>query len=206
MSKKSKKKNKYFNTKSKKDKKKSKKSYYEKPKFKTVKPSLEKKEVKENKKILLAPIDIPKTFRQNRTKCNHAGDLITVEEFKAMTPNYGAYTPMLDTMIAVFGEENLAICRSCYDVVVRGDMINNDRISEALAVLYGAANAVVSRKRMKNDEIKDLNKLKSDLQDWHGVMDAVADLWKKDLMGDTGSNDTAIDPSALNNVDGVTTL
>lgn len=206
MSKKSKKKNKYFNTKSKKDKKKSKKGYYEKPKFKTVKPSLEKKEVKENKKILLAPIDIPKTFRQNRTKCNHAGDLITVAEFKAMTPNYGAYTPMLDIMIEVFGEDNLAVCRSCYDVLVRGELITNDRISEALAILYGAANMVVSHKRMKNDEIKDLNKMKSDLQDWHGVMEAIAELWKKDMMGDTGSGDTAIDTSSLNKVDGATTL
>ena len=103
MSKKSKK-NKYFYT-SKDIKKKNKKGKkikgYEAPKLKSVKPTLDKSDAKKNKKILLAPVEIPKEFIKNRAKCNHAGQVISVAEFKAMTPTYAAYTPMLDTIVEV---------------------------------------------------------------------------------------------------------
>lgn len=162
-----------FAGKSKKEEKKSKKkdSYYKDPKLKTVKASLDKKEAKANKKILRTPIDIPKEFIKNRMKCNHVAEPITVEEYKKMTPNYAAFTPMLDTMVEVFGEDNVAICSSCYDVLVDASQIKPADLKKAQAVLYAAANSTVSYKRMKSDEIKSIAKLRVDLADWDKVMD-----------------------------------
>ena len=152
-----------YSKRKKKDNKKKKNSYYGKPAFKTVKPSLSKKEAKESKKILLAPVDIPKDFMKNRAKCNHAGDLISVADFKAMTPNYGAFTPMLDQMIKTFGEENLAICKGCYDVVVKASLMSTEKMEDAIATLYAAANTILSRKRMKNSKnIEKISKIKND--------------------------------------------
>ena len=166
-----------YSKRKKKDNKKKKNSYYGKPAFKTVKPSLSKKEAKESKKILLAPVDIPKDFMKNRAKCNHAGDLISVADFKAMTPNYGAFTPMLDQMIKTFGEENLAICKGCYDVVVKASLMSTEKMEDAIATLYAAANTILSRKRMKNSKnIEKISKIKNDLADWNDLVDHMGNL------------------------------
>lgn len=166
-----------YSKRKKKDNKKKKNSYYGKPAFKTVKPSLSKKEAKESKKILLAPVDIPKDFMKNRAKCNHAGDLISVADFKAMTPNYGAFTPMLDQMIKTFGEENLAICKGCYDVVVKASLMSTEKMEDAIATLYAAANTILSRKRMKNSKnIEKISKIKNDLADWNDLVDRMGKL------------------------------
>lgn len=166
-----------YSKRKKKDNKKKKNSYYGKPAFKTVKPSLSKKEAKESKKILLAPVDIPKDFMKNRAKCNHAGDLISVADFKAMTPNYGAFTPMLDQMIKTFGEENLAICKGCYDVVVKASLMSTEAMEDAIATLYAAANTILSRKRMKNSKnIEKISKIKNDLADWNDLVDRMGKL------------------------------
>lgn len=166
-----------YSKRKKKDNKKKKSSYYGKPAFKTVKPSLSKKEAKESKKILLAPVDIPKDFMKNRAKCNHAGDLISVADFKAMTPNYGAFTPMLDQMIKTFGEENLAICKGCYDVVVKASLMSTEKMEDAIATLYAAANTILSRKRMKNSKnIEKISKIKNDLADWNDLVDRMGKL------------------------------
>ena len=166
-----------YSKRKKKDNKKKKNSYYGKPTFKTVKPSLSKKEAKESKKILLAPVDIPKDFMKNRAKCNHAGDLISVADFKAMTPNYGAFTPMLDQMIKTFGEENLAICKGCYDVVVKASLMSTEAMEDAIATLYAAANTILSRKRMKNSKnIEKISKIKNDLADWNDLVDRMGKL------------------------------
>ena len=166
-----------YSKRKKKDNKKKKNSYYGKPAFKTVKPSLSKKEAKESKNILLAPVDIPKDFMKNRAKCNHAGDLISVADFKAMTPNYGAFTPMLDQMIKTFGEENLAICKGCYDVVVKASLMSTEKMEDAIATLYAAANTILSRKRMKNSKnIEKISKIKNDLADWNDLVDRMGKL------------------------------
>lgn len=196
-----------FGSKKSKDSKKSKKNkgYYDEPKFKTVKPSLEKSESKENKKILLAPIEIPGKFTKNRNKCNHARDLISVEQFREMTPTHDAFTPMLDAAIAVFGEENVSICKDCYDVVVGPECVSLDKIKEAVATLYAAANIVVSHKRMKTDEIKDVAKVKNGLGDWNDIISLFAELDEEGRLVPT-TNEAALgdsDVSKLNRVGGV---
>ncbi len=150
-------------------------SYYEKPKFKSIKPTLGKDEAKDNKKIVCATPDIPAKFTKRRNKCNHSCKYISVAEFKKMSPNYAAYTPMLDSLISEFGENSVKICKTCYDVVVDPSAIINEEragvISSAVASLYAIANAVISNKRMKPDEIKEFNALKDTLQKWDGVID-----------------------------------
>ena len=196
------KKNKYFYSKSdKKSKKKGKKvKGYEAPKQKTVKPTLDKADAKKSKKILLAPVEIPKEFIKNRTKCNHAGNTISVAEFKAMTPTYAAYTPMLDTIVELFGEENCSVCKSCFDVLVSKDQISVSDVLGSINTLYAAANMVVANKRMKDDEVKDIAKIKNDLEDWLKVADLLAEIKENDAPAVTGHTASAdVDISQLNN-------
>lgn len=203
MSKKSKKKNKYFYT-SKDIKKKNKKGKkikgYEAPKLKSVKPTLDKSDAKKNKKILLAPVEIPKEFIKNRAKCNHAGQVISVAEFKAMTPTYAAYTPMLDTIVELFGEENCSICKSCFDVLIDKKQISVSDVLGSINTLYAAANMVVANKRMKDDEVKDIAKIKNDLEDWLKVADLLAEIKENESpVVDAATGSADVDISQLNN-------
>lgn len=174
--KKNKKKNHYygdnytFGKKGKKSGKKGKKSVYKEPELKSVKPSLEKKEAKQNKKLLLEPVNVPEKFMKNRAHCNHAADIISVAKFKSMTPTHAAFTPMVDPMVEAFGEDNVAICKSCYDVLVDCSNITTSDLQRAVCMLYAAANAVVSHKRMKSDEIKEIAKVKESLGDWNAII------------------------------------
>ena len=201
MGKKKKSKKTYFkdafgNTKDKKSKKSGKnvkKSAYKHPSLRNVKPTLSKKDAKENKKIILQPVEIPKVFSKNRDKCNHADSLITVREFKDMTPNYAAYTPSLDMMIDVFGEENIMICKDCYDVLVRKGAVRIS-IKEAVASLYAYANLLVSNKRMKEGKVRDIAQMKNALSDWFDVAE------KLDKMEEDGTFDETDMPSDPNDL------
>lgn len=147
---------------------------YKAPKLGNLKPTLDKKEAKENRRIVMSPVDVPKEFRKNRDKCNHAGGMITVPEFKQLTPSYAAYTPALERLSETFGADKVAICRQCYDALVQRDCIDTEKVNEALAVLYAACNVAVSNKRMKGDEVKKINKLKQVLDDFQSVLDVLA--------------------------------
>lgn len=175
--------------KTKKDKKSKKVKGYEKPRLKTVKPNLDKSDAKKNTKILLAPVEIPKEFIKNRNKCNHAGKTISVAEFKAMTPTYAAYTPQLDAIVDLFGEENVKICKSCYDVLVTKNLVSVSDVLDSVSKLYAAANIVVANKRMKDDEVKDIAKIKNDLADWMKIAELLSEV-------DTAVTDTVGDESA----------
>lgn len=173
------KKNKYFGNKksysehsSKKGKKnKSKnKDYYKSPKLKTVHPSLDKHDSKDMYKIVTRPVEVDEKFVKGRTKCNHAGDLIAPSKFRAMTASYGAYTPMLDIACRIFGEDNVSVCGQCYDVLIKPSMVGTAELEQASAMMYLAANVVLSRYRMKKDEIKKISKLRDALSDWDRVI------------------------------------
>ena len=165
---------KYFGSSKKKDDKKKKKSNKgSAPKFKTIKPTLDRKEIKQARKIVLAPVDIPKQFTKVREKCNHADKLITPAEFRAMTPAYSAYTPMLDLACDAYGDDAVFVCKSCYDVLVDRSKIDATDVTNAALVLYLAANKAVSLHRMKDDEVKAIAKLKSALAEWGDVADLI---------------------------------
>lgn len=203
MSKKKNKKLKYYNSSKKKSKKassKKAKSAYKKPRYKDTKPSLTKKEAKANAKIVKSPVDVPKEFLKNRRKCNHAGDMIQVAAYKALTPNYAAYTPMLDNIVQKYGEENVSICRSCYDAVVSRSEVTAEEMIDALTTLYVGVNAAVANRRMKDDEIKTLAKLKETLDEFRPVIEILEKLEDEDETEDSGSRSasSAVNPNRGN--------
>lgn len=143
---------------------------YKAPEYKQIKPSVTKKEAKEAKKIILEPVEVPKDFKKNRSRCNHAGTLITAAEFKDMTPTYAAFTPMLDAAVESYGEDNIRVCKSCYDVLVDPSKVSADGMRDSMLLMYLSINAIISRKRMRKEEIKELTKLRDSLSDWdHAV-------------------------------------
>lgn len=165
---------KYFgNKKDDKKKKKKKGKDHDRPTIKSVRSTLDKKDAKTARKIVLAPIDVPKDFIKVRNKCNHAGKLITPAEFRDMTAAYAAYTPMLDAICNKYGEERVHVCRDCYDVLVDRDLVTPQDVDDAVLTLYVAANKAVSLKRMKDDEVKAISKLKNEMVDWNDVADII---------------------------------
>lgn len=176
---KKKKKNSYYGhteakSKNKKSKKKDKKS--KDIKLMSNKASLDRKDVKTARKIVLSPVKVPDSFTEVRRACNHALKLITPAAYKEMTPSYATFTPMLDWAIAMLGEDNVAVCSGCYDVVPNFDKINKDDVMKAVTTLHLAANKVLSMKRLKNDEIKDLAKMRDNLDKWHEIAEDIIHL------------------------------
>lgn len=165
---------------------------YKAPKLGNLKPTLDKKEAKANRKIVMSPVEVPKEFIKNRLRCNHAGGTISIEEFKQLTPSYAAYTPVIERMVAKYGADNVSICRQCYDVVVSRDQVDTAKVNDALTVLYAACNVAVSNKRMKDDEVKKIAKLKEVLEDFNPVLETLTKIAEdeKELAGRPGGSVT----------------
>ena len=200
MSKK-KKKYKYFDNKKKDKKSKGKKgrrSAYKAPKTRDIKETLSKKEAKANKKVVVSPVDVPKDFKKNRQRCNHAGASISVAAYQEMTPAYAAYTPALDRVREMYGDENVSVCKSCFDVVVKQGCIDPDHVYDCLTYLYAAINVALANQKLKGDEIKDIAKLKDIIFDFAPVLDILNKLQPAEA-GDqspSGGSSTGVD---LNN-------
>lgn len=183
--------------------KKSKYNYYHKPAFKEVKPSLSKKEAKEAKKIVLEPVEVPKDFKKTRTRCNHAGSLITPTEFKEMTPAYAAFTPMLDAAVESYGEDHVMVCKSCYDVLVDPGKVSVEGLKESILLMYLSVNTILSRKRLDKDEIKELTKLRDGLGDWDHAVSVLRKLEESGALQESSSAVTEEDLSKLSRADHV---
>lgn len=163
--------------------------------MKTVKSTLSKKDSKANKRMFMKPVKVPKELLKNRAKCNHAGDTISIQKFESMNANASAYTPMLGLLREVFGDEHIQICKDCYEAVVSADQVDVKTAKEALAVLYAACGIVVANVRMKDDEVKAVNRLKGIVEDFGPVLEFLEELEEK------GSrNASASDGSDLNSV------
>lgn len=175
--------------------KKKKKSKYDQPKLKTLSSSLDKKERKECYSILNIPIEVPKKFTKIRNKCNHVNRMITVAEYKAITPFYAVFTPMLDAMVAKYGEENIRVCSSCFDVLVSPNLVKGEDLRNAVSSLYSAANTLMITTRVKKGEIRDLNELKSSLSDWNEVIAQISELERNGNLKMTFSQDGNEDTS-----------
>jgi len=194
---------KYFGSDSKKkksgskSKKRSGKSAYGKPKMKSVKPTLSKKEAKANKKVVISPVDVPKEFRKNRLKCNHAADTITIESYKNLTPSYAAYTPALERVVEQFGAEHTCICKDCFDVLADRTCVSPEDVYQALTTLYVACNIAVSNRRLKDDEVKSIAKLKEVLNDFSPVMDILVKLAAEEGAMDSESTDAGLNDNSV---------
>ena len=131
-----------------------------------IKATLGKKDAKANRKIIMAPVEVPASFSKSRRECNHAGDTLSAAEFRNMTPAYSAYTPLLDEACGRYGEDHVHVCKACFDVLVDRDQITLDQIKGAMTTLYLASNMVVANVRMKDDEVEDLNKAKDKMMNF----------------------------------------
>lgn len=160
--------------KSKKEKKREKKLAMQRnssyPSMRRIKLSLDTKDIKKNKKIINQPIEVPKEFKNNRSRCNHADGMISVEEFKQLTPAFAVFTPQLNRVCRMYGEENVSICKACYDTIVDVDLLDVEQIDKAMAILYTAANCVLSGNRLKTEEIQEINRLKNSLHKWEAMI------------------------------------
>lgn len=143
------------------------------PKLRDVHGTLDKSEIKECRETVLSPVKVPKAFKQSRIKCNHGGSVISVAEFKRMTPSYAAYTPMLDFLVNKYGEDSTSVCKSCYDVLVSPSKVTVSDVEDAIGTLYAAVNVAVSTYRMKKKEVKEMNSLKDSLQNFNSVRDVL---------------------------------
>lgn len=186
--------------------KKKKKSKYDQPKLKTLSSSLDKKERKECYSILNIPIEVPKKFTKIRNKCNHVNRMITVAEYKAITPFYAVFTPMLDAMVAKYGEENIRVCSSCFDVLVSPNLVKGEDLRNAVSSLYSAANTLMITTRVKKGEIRDLNELKSSLSDWNEVIVQISELERNGNLKMTFSQEGNEDTSRPSMDDELSTL
>ncbi|MDE6041457.1 MAG: hypothetical protein K2F99_07750, partial [Muribaculaceae bacterium] len=68
----------------------------EKLALKNMRPTLDRKEAKENRRTVMSPVKVSKDFLKSRNKCNHVGAKLSADAFRRMTPSYAAYTPALD--------------------------------------------------------------------------------------------------------------
>ena len=155
--------------KSKKNKKIKKDGQYKKPTLKTHKESLSTKEVKKAGKIVGRRPDIDKELHILQQSCNHAGNLISIKEYRDLCLTPSSYTPKLDLIEQVFGDKAL-ICKSCYQVVVSPENIDTDKLKESVAYLHAAAMAILPRKKFKDKEIRKINKLSDNLSKWSDVI------------------------------------
>lgn len=139
-------------------------------KFKKAKETLSKKERKFLKKQINKPIKVDKDFIELRDKCNHSCDRITVEEFCAKNVAFNAYTPMLSNLVNVFGEENVSICKNCYEALVDASCIPTvEDVAKCATILYAACNFMKQTTANKG-EIKSLTKLQENLGKFSDVM------------------------------------
>ena len=157
--------------KDKKKKKKDKEKGKNKPSIKSVRPSLSSKDGKKNRKIVMRPIEVDKEFTKRRLRCNHADGIMTLDEFKSMSMTAPAFTPMMERVKGLYGPEHVHICARCMDVLVDADQISADAAVDALTTLYATVNSVVARTRLKEDEIKEINRLKDVVSDFIPVVD-----------------------------------
>lgn len=201
MSKKDKKKNKksYFKgfdsvSKGKKKKNKGGKGKRHDLKLKTVNATLSKKEAHDQAKEVLKPVKVSEKFTLRREKCNHAANTITAAEFKEMTPSYAAFTPMLDSAIRIYGEENVRVCKKCYDVVVAKSELSAADIDDATTKLYAICNCVVANRRMSKKEVIRIARLQAKLRKFNGIKR----LMKK--VEDSAQNGARAESANLNDV------
>lgn len=186
--------------KKKKDKKDKKNFTYDKPVTKTQSESLSKKEIKDADSIVSTRPEVNKKLLDYQMKCNHAGNLITVEEYrnKSLTPS--AYTPRLDVIESIFGK-NALVCESCYQVVVDPAGIDPIKLKASIACLHALTTAILPRKKFKKKEIKKLNKLNNNLDKWHDTIAIYERLYEKGAFNSANSNnaDVVVSSSDVNN-------
>lgn len=153
----------------KKDKKKNKESsdnsvvVYKSPKLIRPAPTLTDKDVRKVHEAAKKTPEVPSEIKEQREKCNHATktDPYTVKEYKEKYP-YSAYTntPYLSEYVAAFGEENVAICSNCLEVLPHESLVTPDEVAKGLLRAMAAIDHLTASTRMTKSEIAKMKKMK----------------------------------------------
>ena len=134
-------------------------------KLKAVKPTLSNKEVAAVQKAADAPVKLPKEIVKAKASCNHAQEVMTPAEFRAIYENQLYLAPYLNAYVKYFGEEHVSVCTGCFTVLVDDSIVDGDAVKKAFLTIDGAANFMMANKRMKSKEIDILKKAIDDNDD-----------------------------------------
>lgn len=127
-------------------------------KLKAVKPTLSDKEVAAVQKAADAPVKLPKEIVKAKATCNHAQEVMTPAEFRAIYENQLYLAPYLNAYVKYFGEEHVSVCTGCFTVLVDDSVVDGDAVKKAFLTIDGAANFMMANKRLKSKEIDVLKK------------------------------------------------
>lgn len=125
-------------------------------KLKNVKPSLDKKDVRDVHRAAEKPIKLPKQIEEAREVCNHVQETYSVPAFNKEFEGRPYLAKNLDMYARMFGEENLGICKGCFEVMVDRKLITVDETQRAFLLILAAMNHLMANYRMKKKELKEL--------------------------------------------------
>lgn len=140
--------------------------------------SLSKKQIKKLERFAKKYPEIPDKISEIRSQCNHAADVMTVDEFMEL-PNH--FSTSLDLMVDALGASNIMVCKDCYEPLVGRDIANEANLKVAIATLIGVINYITPRVKMGNKELQKHYALKNKLLNMLGTLqDELEDAYKKD--------------------------
>lgn len=140
--------------------------------------SLSKKQIRKLSRFAKKYPEVPEKISEIRSQCNHATDVMSVEEFMEM-PNH--FSPTLDLMVDALGESNVMVCKHCFEPLVGKDIANEANLKVAIATLIGVINYIEPRVKMSTKELQKHYAQKMKLLDIMATLqDELEDAYKKD--------------------------
>ena len=133
-------------------------STWSRPKLLRVKPTLSDKDVKQSERIVEQIPKINKELLKNREECNHCQDVMSVAEFREKPNSY--VTPLLDQYVEVFGEQNVALCKGCYEVLAKDSQIDLTKTNNAFILIMAAIDHLTANMRMDKKELHRMKEYK----------------------------------------------
>lgn len=178
----------------KKDKKKKKKNRDDRqmnvngPKLKNVKPTLDRKEVREVHKAADKPVKLPKVIEEKREVCNHVQDVMSVAQFRNEFEDRQYLARNLDAYVKTFGENFVGICNGCFEVLLDRRLITVAEAQKAFLLIIGTMNHLMANYRMGKKELKNM---KSSQEMMNDVMKTVLPMLKELREAEGAVNETA---------------
>ena len=140
--------------------------------------SLSKKQARKLSRFAKRYPEVPDKISEIRSQCNHACDVMSVEEFMEL-PNH--FSTTLDLMRDALGESNIMICKDCFEPLVGNDIANEANLKVAIATLIGVINYITPRVKMSSKELRKHYAQKIKLLDLLATLqEELEDAYKKD--------------------------
>lgn len=158
------------------------------PKLKNVKPTLDRKDVREVHKAADKPIKLPKVIEEKREVCNHVQDVMSVAKFRNEFEDRQYLASNLDSYVKIFGENYVGICNGCFEVLLDRRLITIAETQRAFLLIIGAMNHLMANYRMGKKELKNM---KSSQEMVNDVMKTVLPMLKELREAEGESTETA---------------